>query len=74
MDCQTARLEMIFQECAKLSHMPVDSITWKKRKFYRAQDSRKTIGSLFSAQMKEDSKKDQFCKIELVVEYKAIGG
>jgi hypothetical protein len=27
--------------------MPVDSVTWKKRKFYRAQDARKTIGSLF---------------------------
>lgn len=54
--------------------MPVDSITWKKQKLYRAQDSRKTIGSLFSAQMEEQNKKEQYHKINLTVEYRAIGG
>jgi len=29
--------------------MPVDSISWKKQKFYRAQDSRKNIGALFAS-------------------------
>jgi len=37
--------------------MPVDSITWKKEKFYKAQHARKTIESIFSGNINKEDKK-----------------
>lgn len=54
--------------------MPVDSLSWKKKKYTRAADSRKTIGNLFTDELKKEVEKEQFYTIELTVEYKAIGG
>jgi len=37
----------LFDRCEELNNIIVDSITWKKKIFYRPQYAHKSIGSLF---------------------------